>query len=191
MEIRFKSITHERTEDAPFIGALISAVDCKFKCTGCCNKDWKKEPTFKLSAEEIIEKIISNPLNQGIIFGGLEWSLQAVELLELSKLASQNGLQVMIYTGCEDLTDFFTTVGRQLSKTGGYKGSVGLLSKVVGDGMFDMVGRMTFDYFIPDAYYIKTGKYDAHKLVDNNIEWGVKLASSNQRLCKIEKARDL
>lgn len=189
MEIRYKSITHERTEDAPFIGALISAVDCKFKCTGCCNRDWKKEPTFKLSAEEIIKQVLSNPLNQGIIFGGLEWSLQAVELLELSKLASQNGLQVMIYTGCETLSEFFTTVGRQLSKTGGYKSSVGLLSKVVGEGMFDMVGRMAFDFFIPETYYIKTGRYEQIKLVNDNIEFGVKLASSNQRICKIEKAR--
>jgi anaerobic ribonucleoside-triphosphate reductase activating protein len=33
--------------------------------------------------------------------------------------------------------------------------------------------------------YIKTGKYDMNNLVDNNIQYGVKLASGNQTIHKI------
>ena len=59
-------------------------------------------PTITKSCQEIISKIKSNKFNQGIIFAGLEWTLQLIECIELAKMAKQNGLQTMIYTGSED-----------------------------------------------------------------------------------------
>lgn len=35
--------------------------------------------------------------------------------------------------------------------------------------------------------YVKVGKYDETKLVDDNIQYGIKLASSNQKITKISK----
>lgn len=97
--IRYKVITHERTEDAPFIGALVSAVDCHIECKRCFNQVLRDMPILRNSAEDIIDEITSNPLNEGIIFGGLEWSEQLPEMLELAELAANKGLKIMIYTG--------------------------------------------------------------------------------------------
>ena len=97
--IKYKNIVHERTEDAPFIGALICAVDCKFNCIDCFNQHLKEIKTQQDSAENIINNIKENPFNRGIILGGLEWSLQPFDLRELIDEALHNELQVMLYTG--------------------------------------------------------------------------------------------
>lgn len=98
--INYKAIQHERCEDAPFVGALISACDCKFNCPHCFNQGLKKMPTVSKSPIEIIQTIKNNPFNRGIIFGGLEWSLQINECIELARVAKAQGLQTMVYTGC-------------------------------------------------------------------------------------------
>ena len=97
--INYKLIEHERCEDAPFVGALISACDCKFNCPNCFNQHIKSMPVISKSREDIIAEIKSNPFNQGIIFAGLEWTLQLRECISLAKLAKQEGLQTMLYTG--------------------------------------------------------------------------------------------
>jgi organic radical activating enzyme len=102
MIIHYKYIEHERTEDAPFVGALISAVDCHFNCKGCFNQYLKSEPTYEKDSKEIIQEIRSNPFNQGIILAGLEWTEQPFEMLELISLAIQNNLQVILYTGYDE-----------------------------------------------------------------------------------------
>ena len=100
--INYKLIEHERVEDAPFVGALISACDCKFGCKGCFNQHIKNMPTKQDTAENIIKQIKSNPFNKGVIFAGLEWTLQIDECLALARLAKQNGLLTMLYTGSEN-----------------------------------------------------------------------------------------
>ena len=42
------------------------------------------------------------------------------------------------------------------------------------------------DIILPFLSYAKTGKYDYKLLVDDNIQYGYKLASSNQKITKIE-----
>lgn len=97
--IRYKKLEHERVEDAPFVGALISACDCRFNCKNCFNQHLKQLPTMGNSPEAIIKEVLSNPFNKGIIFGGLEWTLQFDELVALAKAAKENGLKTMLYTG--------------------------------------------------------------------------------------------
>lgn len=186
MEIRIKSITHERTEDAPFIGALVSAIDCKFGCKGCINNHVKKQPTVRLEASEIIRQVLSNPFNKGIILGGLEWSLQPIEMVELAKLASEAGLQVMIYTGC-NLNEFYRRIGIAVAESTGQSEYVQAVA--IGDAadMFDVIGRMALDNCVPEDYYIKTGMYDKTLKVSDNRPFGVQLATSNQKIYKIAK----
>lgn len=102
MIIRYKGIIHERTEDAPFIGALICAIDCNRNCKGCFNQHLKELPIKELHANEIIDEVKRNQLNQGIILGGLEWTEQHEEMKELIYIASENNLEVMLYTGMEE-----------------------------------------------------------------------------------------
>lgn len=97
--INYKVIEHERCEDAPFMGALISACDCIFNCSHCFNQHIKELPTLSGSCFEIICEITANPFNKGIIFGGLEWTLQIDECIALAMVAKQQGLHTMIYTG--------------------------------------------------------------------------------------------
>lgn len=99
MKIRYKTIEHERVEDAPFIGALISAIDCKFNCQNCFNQNIKNLPTLEKEDIEIIEEIKNNVFNKGIIFAGLEWSFQPTELFSLATVAHGYELQTMLYTG--------------------------------------------------------------------------------------------
>lgn len=101
LRINYKKIEHERIEDAPFMGALISACDCRFNCAGCFNQELKKIPTLNASAEEIIREVTSNCFNKGIILGGLEWSLQQEQCIELCRVAKENNLVTMVYTGLE------------------------------------------------------------------------------------------
>ncbi len=105
MIIKYKTIIEERTEDAPFVGALISAIDCHFNCKECFNQHLKKEKTKQAECNDIIQKIKQNPFNKGIILAGLEWSNQPNEAKELINCALQNNLQVILYTGM-DIIDF-------------------------------------------------------------------------------------
>lgn len=101
MLIKYKIIIEERTEDAPFIGALISAIDCKFNCKNCFNQHLKDYPTKQDSSINIINKIKKNPFNQGIILAGLEWSNQINEAVDLINTALLNNLKVILYTGMD------------------------------------------------------------------------------------------
>lgn len=98
--IHYKLIEHERVGDAPFVGALISAVDCKFNCPHCFNQNIKNMPTKEDSPQNIIESIKSNMFNKGIIFAGLEWTLQLDETIRLARMAQEQGLKTILYTGC-------------------------------------------------------------------------------------------
>jgi organic radical activating enzyme len=151
MIINIKGIYHERYEDAPFIGALICAVDCNINCTGCFNQHLKELPNIEKDSKDIINEVLSNKFNQGIILSGLEWTLQKNEMKELIYLAKQNNLKVILYTGLNE--EYF---------------------------------KINFNdiYQIPDIY-IKFGSYKENLHCNNNIQEGIKLATSNQHIYKL------
>jgi pyruvate-formate lyase-activating enzyme len=97
--IRYKSITHERVEDAPFVGALICAVSCSIGCKDCFNESVKQEPNRCSYIPNILDEIQANPFNEGVILAGLEWSSQPKELIALVKEATKRHLPIIIYTG--------------------------------------------------------------------------------------------
>ena len=106
MKIRYKKIIHERLQDAPFIGALVVGVSCSLNCPGCFHEYMKDETNTKSSEVDIVDMIINNPINKGIILAGLEWSEQPKELISLITEAKSRHLQVMIYSGLTQ-EDFF------------------------------------------------------------------------------------
>lgn len=107
--IRYKAIEHERMEDAPFVGALISAIDCHIGCKNCFNQHLKDRPTLLKTADALIAEVRSNPFNEGVILAGLEWSEQPEELVELVKAAMAAKLEIIIYTGLK-LDEFLKRV---------------------------------------------------------------------------------
>ena len=152
MIIRTKGIVHERVEDAPFIGALISAIDCRFNCKGCFNQHIKELPTIKMDSEDIIEEVTANPFNEGIILAGLEWSLQPDELRALVHAGLNNNLKIIIYSALteEEFKEKFSDI-----------------------------------YNLKKNLYFKFGKYDERLKVSDNIQYDVKLATSNQKILQI------
>lgn len=101
LNIKYKQIKHERVEDSPFVGCLISAIDCKFNCKNCFNQSLKDLPTKEKDSVTLINEVKSNPFNKGIILGGLEWSNQPSEAINIAETAKNNGLITMLYTGRE------------------------------------------------------------------------------------------
>jgi pyruvate-formate lyase-activating enzyme len=153
MKIHYKRIEHERVEDAPFIGALICAVDCNINCADCFNQHLKQETTIIKESEDIINEVVSNKFNKGIILSGLEWTLQINEVRELIKLAKENNLEVILYTGLNE--DKFK------------------------EGFIDI-------YNTPNIYF-KFGRYDKELLTNDNKQKNVQLATSNQKIYKMEE----
>jgi organic radical activating enzyme len=99
MVIRHHGIEHGIFTDAPFVGSRICAIGCHHGCPGCINEHLKgKPPTFQQECTEIIQEIKNHKISQGIILGGLEWTEQPSELLELCLAALMNNLQVIVYT---------------------------------------------------------------------------------------------
>lgn len=179
MKIHYKYLEHERMEDAPFIGALLCANDCTFNCKNCFNQSLKNEDTLLSTAEEIIREVKSNPFNQGIILGGLEWSLQMEEMFEIIKEAFKNNLKVMIFTGL-NFESYFYKVGEFVSKN-----KLDLYyDESYGKSYYSEIGYLYFSDLDFTELYLKTGCYDETCLVDNNIQYGVKLASKNQEIIK-------
>lgn len=189
MKIHYKFIEHERTQDAPFIGALICASKCNLKCKGCFNSVLKKDETLEGYSEDIIEKVAENKFNEGIILAGLEWSETPLEMFELCRLASENGLKVMIYTGL-DLFPFHVKIGKAFVESTKFDTEFldKLQLKAFTEEFYAMIGRQTLDNFIMGDYYIKTGKYDKDYLVDNREAFGIQLASANQNVYLIRKS---
>lgn len=186
-KIRYKGIEHERTEDAPFVGALIIAPTCKFKCNGCFNRNLKKVPDIINTAKEIIDAVKENPFNEGIVLGGLEWSESPLELLELVKEASERGLKIMIYTGCNDLSMFHSRLGEACARKTGRN----IKRKNDYDYLiYPQIGSQMLDHYIISDYYIKTGRYDSGQKVEERVHFGVNLATMNQNIYKIERVKE-
>ena len=75
--------------------------------------------TLEIESIEIVNMIKNNPFEKGIILGGLEWSNQPEELVELINLAKTNGLEVMVYTGLNE-DEFYNVVNKSMIPNGIY-----------------------------------------------------------------------
>lgn len=156
--IEFRGITHERTQDAPFVGALICAPYCHIGCKGCFNQHLKDAPLIKLKAKDVIKEVMSNPLNEGIILAGLEWSYSLPQAIELILEAQKSGLKTIIYTGLE--YPVFMDKLREAFKFNENK----FINMVCG-------------------LFIKAGPYDSSKKLDQPRRiLGIQLATSNQKV---------
>jgi len=97
--MKFKGIVHNILNDAPFIGGLVIANQCSKDCRGCFTQALKDEAyTIENSCKEIVRRVKSNGLNEGIILSGLEWSEKSEDLKEIVDEALTEALEVMIYT---------------------------------------------------------------------------------------------
>lgn len=104
MIIRNKGMVRN-SYDAPFVGVLLSAIDCHINCAGCINAWLHDKPIVKTESDEIFKLIEDDKFIQGIIFAGLEWTEQYDELIFMLNETLNRGFKAMLYTGLSE--DFF------------------------------------------------------------------------------------
>jgi anaerobic ribonucleoside-triphosphate reductase activating protein len=90
----------ESEVNGPGCRAVVWVQGCKRGCSGCFNPDsWSFEINQLISIEELADKILSNPNNQGVTFSGGEPFFQAPALAKLAKKLKLAGLNVMSFSG--------------------------------------------------------------------------------------------
>lgn len=120
----------ESEVNGPGCRAVVWLQGCLRECPGCFNPaSWSFEINQLISVEELAQKILSNPSNQGVTFSGGEPFWQATALARLAKQLKAGGLNVMSFTG-------FTL--EQLEGKSAPKGSLELLEQldILIDGPF-------------------------------------------------------
>ncbi len=90
----------ESQVNGPGKRAVVWVQGCDRHCPGCFNPDsWSFEINQLISVEELAEKILSNPENEGVTFSGGEPFWQAPALTDLAKRLKASGLSVMSFSG--------------------------------------------------------------------------------------------
>lgn len=108
--MKVKAIMDEDFSDYKKASMFIGTLYCGGKCcieagipiSVCQNDSWREKPALDLPDDKIIERYLSNPLTEAIVFGGLEPFEQYPELLKFIKLLREKykcNDDVVIYTG--------------------------------------------------------------------------------------------
>lgn len=86
--------------NGPGCRAVVWVQGCQRECPDCFNpSSWSLTANQLVSIEELTDRIISEPANQGVTFSGGEPFLQATALAALAKQIKAAGLNVMSFTG--------------------------------------------------------------------------------------------
>ncbi len=86
--------------NGPGCRAVVWVQGCQRECPDCFNpSSWSLTANQLVSVEELANRIISEPANQGVTFSGGEPFLQATALAALAKQIKSAGLNVMSFTG--------------------------------------------------------------------------------------------
>lgn len=105
--IRIAGIIDESIVDGPGIRLVVFAQGCPHHCPGCHNPETHSfEGGELVSISEILKRMETNPLLDGITLSGGEPFAQAEGFALLAQSAKEKGFQVMTYTGYtyEELT---------------------------------------------------------------------------------------
>lgn len=98
--IRTAGIVNDSIVDGPGIRLALFVQGCPHNCAGCHNPQTHDlNGGEDVSAEEILNKIRSNPLLDGVTFSGGEPFCQAEKLAELGREIKNMGLNIITYTG--------------------------------------------------------------------------------------------
>ena len=98
--MRLAGIVSESIVDGPGLRFTVFAQGCNMKCEGCHNPhtwDYTKGEYWK--TKDVISRMLSNPLIDGLTLTGGEPFDQPVDCLELAEAAYGAGLNIWIYTG--------------------------------------------------------------------------------------------
>ncbi|MFH7242782.1 MAG: 4Fe-4S single cluster domain-containing protein [Spirulina sp.] len=91
---------NESEVNGPGCRAVVWVQGCLLHCPGCFNPaSWSFEENQIVAVEDLAQRILANPKNQGVTFSGGEPFWQATALARLAALVKAHGLTVMSFTG--------------------------------------------------------------------------------------------
>ena len=98
--MRIASTVSDSIVDGPGLRFTVFTQGCPHRCPGCHNPDTHDPAGGREAAvEELAEKLLSNPLTDGLTLSGGEPFCQAAECARLAAIAREKGLNVWVYTG--------------------------------------------------------------------------------------------
>lgn len=98
--MRIAGIIDESIVDGPGIRTVIFTQGCGHHCKGCHNPEtWDYDGGKDVNVNDLIERVMSNPLVKGITISGGDPFYQDVQLTDLCRSAKGAGLEVAVYTG--------------------------------------------------------------------------------------------
>lgn len=100
MEVRIAGTANDSIVDGPGLRFTIFTQGCPHNCEGCHNPQTHRfDDGEVVSIEELYERIIKNPLLDGVTFSGGEPFCQAIPLARLGERVHELGLDIITYTG--------------------------------------------------------------------------------------------
>ena len=98
--MRIAGMIQDSIVDGPGFRFTLFTQGCPHHCEGCHNPETHDfNGGSEMSTDEVIKKLLSNPLTDGITFSGGEPFEQAGECAVIEKAARENGLNVWAYSG--------------------------------------------------------------------------------------------
>ena len=100
LEIRIAGTSNDSIVDGPGIRFTIFVQGCPHHCKGCHNPQTHSYDGGKvIDTDELLEKILANPLLDGVTFSGGEPFVYAKQLADLARKIKQNNLNIVTYSG--------------------------------------------------------------------------------------------
>lgn len=98
--MRVAGIVQDSIVDGPGFRFTLFTQGCPHGCKGCHNPQTHDyNGGTEMTTEEIVKKLLSNPLTDGITFSGGEPFEQAAACAEVAAAAREHGLNVWAYSG--------------------------------------------------------------------------------------------
>lgn len=86
--------------NGPGSRAVVWVQGCLRACPGCFNPaSWSFQPNQLITIAELVDRILSEPRNEGVTFSGGEPFWQATALAEVARRVKVRGLNVMSFSG--------------------------------------------------------------------------------------------
>ena len=100
MDIRIYGLVNDSIVDGPGFRLAIFTQGCPHACEGCHNPESHDfNGGTVMTTDEIIRKMLDNPLLDGITLTGGDPFCQPESCIELARAAHKNGLNVWAYSG--------------------------------------------------------------------------------------------
>jgi len=98
--MRVAGIVQDSIVDGPGLRFVVFVQGCDFQCEGCHNvHTWDKNSGFEMHIDDIMTRMRSNPLTDGLTLSGGEPFDQAADCAGLAAAAREHGLNIWVYSG--------------------------------------------------------------------------------------------